>query len=42
LFAALAAGRLSAQAWDGYWTDIGTLAQLSELNRHAGNETART
>jgi len=41
-FAALAAGRLSAQTWEGYWTDIGTLEQLSELNEHLQEKPAGT
>ncbi len=32
LDAALAAGRLGAQAWDGAWTDVGTLERLQALN----------
>lgn len=32
LDAALAAGRLGAQAWDGAWTDVGTLERLRALN----------
>lgn len=30
---ALAASRLGAQAWDGPWTDVGTVERLNELNR---------
>jgi len=37
-FAALAAGRLGAQTWNGYWTDIGTLEQLNELNAFLGGQ----
>ena len=32
LDAALAAGRLGAQAWPGPWTDVGTVERLRELN----------
>lgn len=32
LEAALAAGRLGAQAWDGEWTDVGTVERLQALN----------
>ena len=32
LEAALAAGRLGAQAWDGAWTDVGTVERLRALN----------
>ena len=32
MFAAIAAGRGSAQVWDGYWTDIGSRAQLDAVN----------
>jgi len=32
LDAALAAGRLGAQAWDGDWTDVGTAERLAALN----------
>ena len=32
LDAALAAGRLGAQAWDGAWTDVGTTERLAALN----------
>ena len=38
-FAALAAKRLSAQVWDGYWTDIGSLEQLTEVNRRLNGPT---
>jgi len=31
-FEAAADGRLSAQVWDGYWTDIGTREQLAAAN----------
>ena len=34
LFEALRENRLSAQVWDGYWTDIGTLDQLEAVNAH--------
>jgi MurNAc alpha-1-phosphate uridylyltransferase len=34
LFEALRDGRLSAQVWDGYWTDIGTLDQLESVNAY--------
>jgi MurNAc alpha-1-phosphate uridylyltransferase len=37
LDAALAAGRLGAQAWDGPWTDVGTAERLAALN--AGDTT---
>lgn len=33
LDAALAAGRLGAQAWDGRWADVGTPERLRALNR---------
>ena len=32
---AMAAGRLGAQAWDGPWTDVGTLNRLLALNQIA-------
>jgi MurNAc alpha-1-phosphate uridylyltransferase len=32
LDAALAQGRLGAEAWDGEWTDVGTLQRLDALN----------
>ena len=32
LDAALAQGRLGAEAWDGDWTDVGTVARLDALN----------
>jgi MurNAc alpha-1-phosphate uridylyltransferase len=32
LFRAMEAGRLSAQIWNGYWTDIGTRDQLDAAN----------
>ena len=32
-FKAVAAGAVSAQVWPGFWTDIGTPEQLSELQR---------
>ena len=32
LDAAVAAGRLGAQAWDGEWTDVGTVERLHALN----------
>lgn len=32
LDAALARGRLGAEAWDGEWTDVGTVARLDALN----------
>ena len=32
LDAALAAARLGAQAWDGSWTDVGTIERLHALN----------
>ena len=32
-FKAVAAGAVSAQIWPGFWTDIGTPEQLSELRR---------
>lgn len=32
---ALAAGRLGATAWDGAWTDVGTLERLEALNAAA-------
>jgi len=35
LEAALAAGRLGAQAWDGDWTDVGTAERWQALNRPA-------
>ena len=39
LFAAMAQGRLSAQVWTGYWTDIGSLDQLRAANRRlAGHD----
>jgi MurNAc alpha-1-phosphate uridylyltransferase len=37
LFASLAAGRLSAQIWHGYWTDIGDQAQLAAVNAREGS-----
>ena len=36
LDAALAAGRLGAEPWDGAWTDVGTVERWQELNRDAG------
>ncbi len=33
-FQALSRHRLSAQVWKGYWTDIGTPAQLRAVNAH--------
>ncbi|MES2957958.1 MAG: nucleotidyltransferase family protein [Pseudomonadota bacterium] len=33
LDAALAAGRLGAEAWDGAWTDVGTTERWQALNR---------
>jgi NDP-sugar pyrophosphorylase family protein len=33
-FALMAQGALTAQVWDGYWTDIGSQAQLDALNDH--------
>jgi N-acetyl-alpha-D-muramate 1-phosphate uridylyltransferase len=35
LDAALAAGRLGAERWDGAWTDVGTLERLNALNDSA-------
>jgi N-acetyl-alpha-D-muramate 1-phosphate uridylyltransferase len=35
-FALLAEGRLSAQIWQGRWTDIGTIEQLESLNEALG------
>ena len=35
LDAALAAGRLGAEAWDGAWTDVGTAERLQALNGQA-------
>ncbi len=35
LDAALAAGRLGAQAWEGHWTDVGTAERLMALNSRA-------
>jgi N-acetyl-alpha-D-muramate 1-phosphate uridylyltransferase len=32
LDAALAAGRLGALAWDGHWTDVGSVERLAALN----------
>jgi len=32
LDAALAAGRLGAQAWEGHWTDVGNAERLAALN----------
>jgi MurNAc alpha-1-phosphate uridylyltransferase len=32
LDAALAQGRLGAEAWDGEWTDVGTVQRLDALN----------
>jgi MurNAc alpha-1-phosphate uridylyltransferase len=37
LNAALAAGRLGAQAWDGRWTDVGTAERLNALNAQGGS-----
>lgn len=34
LFEAVAQGRVAGQVWAGYWTDIGTPAQLEALDRH--------
>ncbi|HEX7037743.1 MAG TPA: nucleotidyltransferase family protein [Pseudomonadales bacterium] len=31
-FAAIGRGALTAQVWDGYWTDIGTPERLDEVN----------
>jgi N-acetyl-alpha-D-muramate 1-phosphate uridylyltransferase len=31
LDAALAAGRLGAERWDGAWTDVGTVERLAAL-----------
>jgi len=33
-FESLARGALSAQIWDGFWTDIGTPEQLADVNAH--------
>jgi len=35
LFEALAHGRLSAQVWNGFWTDIGTPDQLEAVTVYA-------
>lgn len=35
LDAALAQGRLGAEAWDGEWTDVGTPARLAQLESRA-------
>jgi MurNAc alpha-1-phosphate uridylyltransferase len=35
-FSAMAAGRLSAQIWEGEWTDIGSLEQLEAVNHETG------
>ena len=35
LDAALAASQLGAQAWDGAWTDVGTVERLAALNAQA-------
>jgi MurNAc alpha-1-phosphate uridylyltransferase len=40
LFESLARGRLTAQVWDGLWTDVGTLDQLADLNRLLANGLA--
>jgi len=37
LDAALAAGRLGAEAWTGRWTDVGTIERLQTLNDAEGN-----
>ena len=34
-FSAVARGAASAQIWQGYWTDIGSLEQLTEANKAA-------
>ena len=31
-FAAIEAGTISAQVWEGYWIDIGSQAQLDAVN----------
>jgi len=36
-FESLARGRLAAQVWDGFWTDVGTPEQLDDLNRRLSN-----
>ncbi len=36
LFRAVAAGRVSAQRWDGVWIDIGSPAQLRFINEQLG------
>jgi MurNAc alpha-1-phosphate uridylyltransferase len=33
LFAAIGAGRLGGELWNGQWTDIGTPAELENLRR---------
>jgi MurNAc alpha-1-phosphate uridylyltransferase len=41
LFAAIDRGRLSAQVWTGYWTDIGTPDQLAAVDAWARSRTNR-
>ena len=36
MFDAVARGRVTGEVWDGYWTDIGTPEQLSELRDRLG------
>lgn len=35
-FELMSTGTLSAQVWDGYWSDIGTIEQLEAVNLRAG------
>ena len=40
LDAALAVGRLGAQAWAGHWTDVGTTERLAALNAQTATRAA--
>ena len=41
-FSAVARGAVSAQVWQGYWTDIGSIEQLAAANARAGHEPNET